>query len=146
MKMLRGTGNLPKSVRLYQKLRQFASETHELKGSERVAWKFPTVAIENGNAHLRDIVQALEHDPNSPISIEVARIFGVYRDDLLKCLTQHERRYNKGSMPQVVIVRDRPARCAVEHAAMHVFCCAWQDVLTDATEETHLLHPDSVGP
>lgn len=115
----------------------------QLKAAERVYWRFPTLKVENTQARLKDVIAAVESDPDHVLSREVARLFAAYREDLLKSLVLHEKRYNKGSMPQVAIVRERPPSCGVEHAAMHVFCCAWQDVITDATEETHLLHPDA---
>jgi hypothetical protein len=116
----------------------------ELAESERVTWMFPMLdKIEHRNVHLRDIVQLLEHDKHHPVSIEVGRLVGLYRADLLKALEAHERRYNRGSMPQVSIAREHEPRWPIEHAAMHCFACAVDEIFTDVTEEVDLLHPDA---
>ena len=97
--------------------------------------------IEQRGAQLKDIAHYLAHEQDHPISREVARLIGAYRADFLKCLEAHEQRYNRGCMPQVSIAREYEPRWPIEHAAMHCFACMLDEVITDATEETHLLHP-----
>jgi hypothetical protein len=113
-----------------------------LAKAQRVTWTFPVIdRIEHRNVSLRDITMILEQDKHHPVSIEVGRLVGAYRDDLLRCLELHERRYNRGSMPQVSIGREYEPRWPIEHAAMHVFACMVEEVIIDTTEENHLLNP-----
>lgn len=113
-----------------------------LAASERVTWAFPMLdKIEHRGVHLKDITHWLASEPNHPVSIEVGRLIGLYRADFLKCLEQHEKRYNKGCMPQVAVVREHDPRWPIEHAAMHCFACMVDEILTDTTEEVDLLHP-----
>lgn len=109
----------------------------------RVVWEFPLLdGIEFRDARLEDVLERVKDDPNHPVSLEVARLMRAYLDAFRRDLLRMARHYNPGEQPQVGITR-RPPRCPVEHVAQHLAAVAIQDVLTDATEETPLLHPDA---
>ena len=119
-----------------------AFRRNELAGSERMVWNIPMLdGIEQRHVHMADVTAILAHDSNHPVSSEVSRLVGEYKKRFLRDLQDHEKRYNKGGMPQISLTREHEPRWPVEHAAMHIFFVMIHDVLVDVSEEDPLLHP-----
>lgn len=116
----------------------------ELERAERVVWNVPEVSPDwkyRGIA-LEEAARICRDDPNHGVSVEVQRIYKAYVADFMRCLEQHEKRYNRGGMPQVMVpARHGPALFAVQHLAELQLRHMLYEVIVDATEEDPLLNP-----
>ena len=114
----------------------------EQKRDERVVWKFPVLdGIEQRGARLEHVLEVIKaKDYLHPVHLEVSRLVGLYKANLLETLRRIGKHFNDSSRPHIQVTRD-PPRWPVEHVAQHIFACMVQEVLIDATEEERLLHP-----